>query len=104
MEYFAIVAVYLVLFGAIVWFEANTAKRIAQLRKTNGQHEAASVNLRRTLRMHYKRKKAKNSRAGCLMCKPHKMNGFCDRHKNMRHGNRKRIESAKYQISCELVR
>lgn len=25
--------------------------------------------------MNYKRKKAKNARAGCLMCKPHKMNG-----------------------------
>ena len=26
--------------------------------------------------MHHKRKKAKNQRAGCLMCKPHKMNGY----------------------------
>lgn len=25
--------------------------------------------------MHFKRKKPKNSRSGCLMCKPHKMNG-----------------------------
>ena len=26
--------------------------------------------------MHHKRKRAKNQRAGCLMCKPHKMNGI----------------------------
>lgn len=25
--------------------------------------------------MHHKRGKPKNSRAGCLLCKPHKMNG-----------------------------
>ncbi|SFU67655.1 hypothetical protein [Nitrosospira multiformis] len=25
--------------------------------------------------MNYKRAKPKNSRAGCLLCKPHKMNG-----------------------------
>ena len=25
--------------------------------------------------MHHKRKRPKNSRAGCLMCKPHKANG-----------------------------
>lgn len=26
--------------------------------------------------MHHKRKRPKNRRAGCLMCKPHKMNGL----------------------------
>jgi hypothetical protein len=26
--------------------------------------------------MHHKKKKPKNARAGCLMCKPHKMNGY----------------------------
>ncbi len=26
--------------------------------------------------MHHKKKKPKNSRAGCLMCKPNKMNGW----------------------------
>ena len=26
--------------------------------------------------MHYKRSKPKNARAGCLMCKPNKMNGY----------------------------
>lgn len=25
--------------------------------------------------MHHKRRKAKNARSGCLLCKPHKMNG-----------------------------
>lgn len=35
------------------------------------------------------------------MCKPHKMNGYCDRHKNMRHGNRKRYEAGTYQLKCE---
>ena len=28
--------------------------------------------------MNHKRKRPKNRRAGCLMCKPHKMNGFND--------------------------
>jgi len=26
--------------------------------------------------MHHKRRRPKNRRAGCLMCKPHKMNGW----------------------------
>ena len=26
--------------------------------------------------MHHKRGRPKNRRAGCLLCKPHKMNGF----------------------------
>lgn len=26
--------------------------------------------------MHHKKKRAKNQRAGCLMCKPNKMNGW----------------------------
>ena len=25
---------------------------------------------------HHKRRRPKNRRAGCLMCKPHKMNGY----------------------------
>jgi hypothetical protein len=28
--------------------------------------------------MHHKRKRPKNRRSGCLMCKPHKMNGAKD--------------------------
>lgn len=34
--------------------------------------------------MNHKRKKPKNSRAGCLMCKPHKMNGA--KRSNCLHG------------------
>lgn len=28
--------------------------------------------------MNHKRRRPKNRRAGCLLCKPHKMNGFGD--------------------------
>lgn len=28
--------------------------------------------------MHHKRRRPKNRRAGCLSCKPHKMNGLSD--------------------------
>jgi hypothetical protein len=30
---------------------------------------------------HHKRKRPKNQRNGCLMCKPHKMNGAKDKEK-----------------------
>ena len=30
--------------------------------------------------MHHKRGRSKNQRAGCLMCKPHKMNGYGHEH------------------------
>jgi hypothetical protein len=43
--------------------------------------------------MHHKRKKPKNARAGCLMCKSHKMNGYCNRNKNMRFGNLRRYQA-----------
>jgi hypothetical protein len=32
--------------------------------------------------MHHKKKKPKNQRAGCLMCKPHKINGVDKRSKS----------------------
>jgi len=32
--------------------------------------------------MHHKRKRPKNSRAGCLMCKPWKVNGFATERKD----------------------
>jgi hypothetical protein len=51
--------------------------------------------------MHFKRKRPKNARAGCLMCKPHKGNGLCSRHKNMRMGNRRRYISDEDQLRCE---
>jgi hypothetical protein len=38
--------------------------------------------------MNHKRRRPKNRRAGCLMCKPHKMNGaggsWCQHRKQMR--------------------
>ena len=48
--------------------------------------------------MHHKRKRPKNRRSGCLMCKPHKANGACPRHKDMRHGNRRRFEATEVDI------
>ena len=37
--------------------------------------------------MHHKRGRPKNRRAGCLMCKPHKMNGYG--HTKSMHGPNK---------------
>lgn len=34
--------------------------------------------------MHYKRGKAKNQRAGCLLCKPNKQNGWA-KHRALGH-------------------
>ncbi len=51
--------------------------------------------------MHFKRKKAKNARSGCLLCKPHKMNGFCASHKNMRISQRKKWEAGTSQMRAE---
>ena len=34
--------------------------------------------------MHHKRKCSKNARAGCLLCKPNKMNGWA-KHKELGH-------------------
>lgn len=48
--------------------------------------------------MHHKRKRPKSRRAGCLMCKPHKANGACPRHKDMRHGNRRRFEATEVDL------
>ena len=53
--------------------------------------------------MHFKRKRAKAARAGCLLCKPHKANGCCVRSKNMLHGNRRRYETGSDQLKCEGV-
>ena len=51
--------------------------------------------------MHFKRKRPKNARAGCLLCKPHKANGICPRHKNMRMGNRRCYLAGEYDLRCE---
>jgi hypothetical protein len=53
--------------------------------------------------MHFKRKRPKSARAGCLLCKPHKANGYCADHKNMRMGNRRRYESGRDQLRCQGV-
>ncbi len=53
--------------------------------------------------MKFKRKRPKNRRAGCLMCKPHKANGCCVRHKDMTFGNRRRYEAGSHQLRCERV-
>lgn len=43
--------------------------------------------------MHFKRKGPKSTRAGCLMCKPHKRQGELPRHKDMRTGNLRRYQA-----------
>ncbi len=53
--------------------------------------------------MHHKRKRPKNRRAGCLMCKPHKANGSCPRHKDMTMGNLRRFQSTTDKLKCEAV-
>ena len=53
--------------------------------------------------MHHKRKRAKNARSGCLMCKPHKGNGMCIRHRNMRFGSFRRYLIGTEQLRCEGV-
>jgi len=42
--------------------------------------------------MHHKRRRPKNRRGGCLMCKSHKMNGAG---KNRRAAERRRLDAAK---------
>lgn len=54
--------------------------------------------------MHFKRKRAKNARSGCLMCKPHKGNGMCPRHRDMQHGNLRRYLAGSDQLRCEGIR
>lgn len=53
--------------------------------------------------MHHKRKRPKSARAGCLLCKPHKIHGYC-RHRNMRPGNLRRYQSGNYQLRCEGIK
>jgi hypothetical protein len=54
--------------------------------------------------MHHKRKRPKSARAGCLMCKPHKANGCCPAHKNMRMGDRRRYEAGRTDLRSERIR
>lgn len=53
--------------------------------------------------MHHKRKRPKNARAGCLMCKPHKANGACPRHKDMGMGNLRRMQSSQHDLRCSEI-
>ena len=49
--------------------------------------------------MNHKRKRPKNSRAGCLMCKPWKINGFATERKDgERFSDHKRRQWATEQI------
>lgn len=52
--------------------------------------------------MNHKRKRPKSRRAGCLLCKPYKMQGACPRHINMRWSDRRGAEGAREQIKCEV--
>jgi hypothetical protein len=51
--------------------------------------------------MHFKRRRPKNARAGCLLSKPHKANGACPRHRDMRIGNLRRYAATKDALRCE---
>jgi hypothetical protein len=44
--------------------------------------------------MHHKRKRSKKQRAGCLLCKPHKMNGVRNskNDQNMRARDKKQLD------------
>lgn len=44
--------------------------------------------------MHHKRKRPKSTRAGCLLCKPHKRQGSC-LHQRAKPSDRVRLEAAK---------
>lgn len=49
--------------------------------------------------MHHKRKRPKNRRAGCLMCKPWKVNGFAtERADGERWGDHRRREQARAEV------
>jgi hypothetical protein len=49
--------------------------------------------------MHHKRKRPKNGRAGCLMCKPWKVNGFAtERKEGERFSDHKRHARAREQL------
>ncbi|AOG03421.1 hypothetical protein [Bosea sp. RAC05] len=53
--------------------------------------------------MNHKRKRPKNARAGCLMCKGWKANGCVHPDKNMSFGDRRRFQGVLDQIRCERV-
>ena len=48
--------------------------------------------------MHHKRKRAKNQRAGCLMCKPWKVNGAKRRKENRRRQVRRADQAERWEM------
>jgi hypothetical protein len=56
--------------------------------------------------MNHKRRRPKNARAGCLMCKPHKANGAKNRDRSsvVRRTQRGRDERAGLEESMENIR
>lgn len=53
--------------------------------------------------MHHKCKRPKAARAGCLLCKPHKANGCCPRHKDLKFGNVRRYAAGTEQLRREGI-
>jgi len=47
--------------------------------------------------MHFKRKRPKSGRSGCLMCKPWKRQGSCRKHRD-KFSDRRRAT-----IACEMI-
>lgn len=55
--------------------------------------------------MHHKRKRLKSTRAGCLMCKPHKRQGSC-LHQRAKPSDRVRLMAANQAVRtyiCEAA-
>lgn len=51
--------------------------------------------------MNHKRRRSKNQRAGCLLCKPWKMNGVSENNKGYANPtNFKKLEDAREQIDA----
>lgn len=49
--------------------------------------------------MHHKRKRTKNQRAGCIMCKPHKNNAWKDSYNYQTFQEKKALELEKLENS-----
>lgn len=52
--------------------------------------------------MHHKRHRPKSTRAGCLLCKPHKRQGSC-RHQRAKFSDRVRLDAATQQVISEVT-
>ncbi len=49
---------------------------------------------------HHKRRRSRNQRAGCKLCKPHKINGF----RTEREGGEKFSDHRRRQVAAEQIR